>query len=62
LLQADGVRILGPLPPPYGHETAYAAAVAADSRHQDEARAFIAALTAPAARAVFAKAGFTPAR
>jgi molybdate transport system substrate-binding protein len=61
LLQADGVRILGPLPPPHGHETAYTAAVAADSPHQDAARAFIAALTVPAARAVFAKAGFAPA-
>jgi molybdate transport system substrate-binding protein len=61
LLQAEGVRILGTLPPPYGHETAYAAAVASNSPHQDKARAFIAALTAPAARAVFAKAGFTPA-
>jgi molybdate transport system substrate-binding protein len=61
LLQADGVRILGPLPPPYGHETAYTAAVAADSRHRDDALAFIAALTAPGARTVFAKAGFAPA-
>ncbi len=61
LLQADGVRILGPLPPPYGHETAYTAAVASDSPHQDQARAFIAALTTPGARAVFAKAGFAPA-
>jgi molybdate transport system substrate-binding protein len=61
LLQAEGVRILGPLPPPYGHETAYAAAVASDSPRKDEASAFISALTAPAARAVFAKAGFEPA-
>jgi molybdate transport system substrate-binding protein len=61
LLQAEGVRILGPLPPPYGHETAYAAAVASDSPRKDEARAFISALTAPAARAVFVKAGFAPA-
>lgn len=59
LLQADGVRILGPLPPPYGHETAYAAAIAADTAYQDQARAFIATLTTPGARAVFAKAGFT---
>jgi molybdate transport system substrate-binding protein len=58
LLQADGVRILGPLPPPYGHETAYAAAVATASPHQDEARAFIVALTAPTSHAVFSKAGF----
>ena len=61
LLQADGVRILGPLPPPYGHETVYVAAVASDSPHQDAAGAFIAALTAPASRALFAKAGFEPA-
>jgi molybdate transport system substrate-binding protein len=58
LLQAEGVRILGPLPPPYGHETAYTAAVASDSSRKDAARAFIVALTAPAARSVFAKAGF----
>jgi molybdate transport system substrate-binding protein len=61
LLQAEGVRILGPLPPPYGHETAYAAAVATDSPRKDSATAFIAALKTPAAREVFAKAGFAPA-
>jgi molybdate transport system substrate-binding protein len=61
LLQADGVRILGPLPPPYGHETAYTAAVTSASLHQDEARAFIAALAEPGSRAIFAKAGFEPA-
>jgi molybdate transport system substrate-binding protein len=58
LLQAEGVRILGPLPPPYGHQTAYAAAVASDSPRKAIAAAFIAALTAPAAHEVFAKAGF----
>jgi molybdate transport system substrate-binding protein len=61
LLQAEGVRILGTLPPPYGHATAYAAAVASDSPREDAAAAFIAALTAPAAREVFANAGFEPA-
>jgi molybdate transport system substrate-binding protein len=61
LLQAEGVRILGPLPPPYGHETAYAAAVASDSSRKDSATAFIAALKTPSAREVFAKAGFEPA-
>jgi molybdate transport system substrate-binding protein len=60
LLQAEGVRILGPLPAPYGHETAYAAAVASDSLRKEAAAAFIAALTAPAAREVFGKAGFEP--
>jgi molybdate transport system substrate-binding protein len=60
LLQAEGVRILGPLPAPYGHETSYAAAVTSDSRRKPEAAAFIAAVTAPAARHVFARAGFEP--
>ena len=58
LLQAPGVRILGPLPPPYGHATAYAAAVSSGSSRQDAARAFIAALTAPASRDAWVKAGF----
>jgi molybdate transport system substrate-binding protein len=58
LLQADGVRILGPLPPPFGHTTAYAAAVSAVSSHAESARAFIAALTAPSSRDVWRKAGF----
>ncbi len=53
LLQAEGARILGPLPPPFGHATAYAAAVSAGSPRGDAARAFIAALTAPAARDVW---------
>jgi molybdate transport system substrate-binding protein len=58
LLQAAGVRILGPLPPPFGHATGYAAAVSAGSPNRCPARAFIAALTAPASREVWAKAGF----
>jgi molybdate transport system substrate-binding protein len=58
LLQGKGVRILGPLPTPYGHATAYAAGVSARSRHGDKARAFIAALTIPDAAAVWAAAGF----
>jgi molybdate transport system substrate-binding protein len=58
LLQAAGVRILGPLPPPFGHATGYAAAVSAASSRSETARAFIAALTAPASRDVWMKAGF----
>lgn len=58
LLQGKGVRILGPLPPPYGHATAYAAGVSARSNLGDAARAFIAALTAPAAAGAWAAAGF----
>jgi len=58
LLQANGVRVLGPLPPPYGHATAYAAGVSARSGFPDAARAFIAVLTALDARSVWAAAGF----
>ena len=61
LLQAEGVRILGALPPPYGHETAYAAAVASESAASGQRARLHRGATAPAARAVFAKAGFTPA-
>jgi len=58
LLQGEGVRILGPLPPPYGHTTAYAAAVSARTGLRNAAQAFIAALSAPAAAGVWAGAGF----
>jgi molybdate transport system substrate-binding protein len=58
LLQGNGVRVLGPLPPPYGHATAYAAGVSVRSGFVDAARAFIAVLTAPDAHSVWAAAGF----
>lgn len=58
LLQGKGVRILGPLPPPHGHATGYAAAVAVGCQNRDMAHALIAALTAPQARAVWTAAGF----
>jgi len=58
LLQGKGVRILGPLPAPYGHATAYAAGVSARSGFPDAARTFIAVLTAPDAHSVWAAAGF----
>src|SRR5215468_10209852 len=41
LLQGRGVRILGPLPPPYHHATAYVAAILAHTRLLDAARAFL---------------------
>jgi molybdate transport system substrate-binding protein len=58
LLQGKGVRILGPLPPPYGHSTAYAAGVSARSSQPEAARAFIAVLSAPDAAGIWADAGF----
>jgi molybdate transport system substrate-binding protein len=62
LLQGKGVRILGPLPPPYGHAIAYSAAVPARSGCAGEACAFIAVLTAAQAASVWGAAGFQPGR
>jgi molybdate transport system substrate-binding protein len=53
-----GVRIVGPLPAPYGHGAAYCAAVTADCQASEAARAFIAALVAPDTRALWNSAGF----
>jgi len=61
LRQGHGVRILGPLPPPHAHVTAYAAGVAADCAVPNRARAFIAALTAAGAAPTWRAAGFDPA-
>ncbi len=58
LLQGKGVRILAALPPPFGHSVTYAAAVSARSSCQDEARAFIKALTERNARSIWSMAGF----
>jgi ABC-type molybdate transport system substrate-binding protein len=58
IASVDGAAIAGPLPPPFGQETVYCAAVSADSAVKDAATAFIAALTSPDARQTWAKAGF----
>jgi len=58
LLQGRGARIIGPLPPPHDHVTAYAAGISALTRRLGAARAFIALLTAPDARHVWKAAGF----
>jgi molybdate transport system substrate-binding protein len=58
LRQGIGVRILGPLPPPYGHAIAYSAAVSARSGCASEAGGFIAVLTAAQAANVWVAAGF----
>jgi molybdate transport system substrate-binding protein len=61
LMQARGIRILGPLPPPHAHATAYVAGVATHSVLQERAHAFIAALTGPRAAPAWTAAGFDPA-
>jgi molybdate transport system substrate-binding protein len=54
----EGAAIAGPLPPPFGQDTTYCAAVMAASGAKDSASAFIAALTRPDTRAAWTKAGF----
>lgn len=57
-----GARVVGKLPPPLGLDTVYAAGVSAASAEPAAAKAFIAALTAPGTREVWAAAGFEPAQ
>jgi molybdate transport system substrate-binding protein len=56
----QGAVIAGPLPKPLGQDTVYCAAVSATSAVKDAAKAFIAALTAPATRDIWKSAGFNP--
>jgi molybdate transport system substrate-binding protein len=58
IVPVAGTQVVGPLPAPLGHEVAYTAAIAADSDNKDAALAFIRALTAAAAKAVWQRAGF----
>jgi molybdate transport system substrate-binding protein len=53
-----GAVIAGPLPPPFGLETSYCAAVSMQSGLKDAAKAFTAALTRPETRSTWTKAGF----
>jgi molybdate transport system substrate-binding protein len=53
-----GAVIAGPVPPPFGQDTTYCAAVMAASGVRDDALALIAALTKPDSRTVWTKAGF----
>jgi ABC-type glycerol-3-phosphate transport system substrate-binding protein len=46
------------VPPPFGQDTTYSAAVMAGSGAKEGALAFIAALTRPDTRTTWAKAGF----
>ena len=53
-----GAVIAGPLPPPFGQDTTYCAAVMAGSGAKEVGLAFIAALTRPDTQPTWAKAGF----
>jgi len=54
----EGAVIAGPLPPPFGQDTLYVAAVMAGSGAQDAATGFIAALRRPETRDIWQRAGF----
>jgi molybdate transport system substrate-binding protein len=54
----EGAAIAGPLPPPFGQNTTYCAAVMAGSAAKGAAADFIAALTKPDTREIWRKAGF----
>jgi molybdate transport system substrate-binding protein len=54
----EGAAIAGPLPPPFGQDTTYCAAVAAGSGAKEAGAAFIAALMLPATRETWTKSGF----
>ena len=56
--ESYGGSLVGPLPAAVQTYTAYEAVVMSATRAPDAARAFIASITAPAARQVFAAAGW----
>jgi molybdate transport system substrate-binding protein len=59
-LIAPGVDLAGPLPAELQQELVFSAAVAADSKQPEAAKAFIDYLTSPAATAIFKAKGLTP--
>jgi len=60
VLIAPGVELAGPFPAELQQELVFAAAVAAEAKEPDAAKAFIAFLTTPAAASVFKAKGMTP--
>jgi molybdate transport system substrate-binding protein len=60
VLIAPGVELAGPFPAPLQQELVFTAAVAADSKEAEAAKAFITYLTTPAAIAVIRASGMTP--
>lgn len=58
IIANPGVSYVGPLPGDLGIRTVYSAGLAARAQNPDGAAEFIARLTAPAARAMLARAGY----
>jgi molybdate transport system substrate-binding protein len=62
IVPIEGARIVGPLPPPLGHDAVYRAGVSVACADEEAAAAFIAALTRPDTGEVWRAAGFTAPR
>jgi molybdate transport system substrate-binding protein len=60
VLIAPGVELAGPFPAELQQELVFSAAITADSKEADAARAFIQFLATPAATAVIKAAGMNP--
>lgn len=60
VLIGPGVELAGPFPAELQQELVFTAAVAADSKEDEAAKAFISYLTSPAATAVIKASGMTP--
>lgn len=61
-IHAKGAKLAGLLPEPHQLWTVYSAAIPASSTDPENARAFVAALTGPAMRERWVKAGWEPAK
>jgi molybdate transport system substrate-binding protein len=57
LVPHKGVKVIGPIPEPLGLVITYVGGISSASTNREAARAFLAALTSPAARAKFKAAG-----
>ena len=60
ILAAPGVELVGPLPPAIQRYTQFSSGIGASSTQQDAARAFVAFITSPQARAAWTARGFEP--
>jgi len=60
VLTAPGLDVVGPFPAELQQEIVFTAALAAETGETEAAKAFIAYLTTPAARAVIKAKGMTP--
>lgn len=61
IVTTPGLKFAGVLPPPFGNSEPFAAAVLKSAASPDIARAFVASLLTPEARAVWTDRGFLPA-